>query len=267
MKHRSHLTLSILCSATTLLVATSTAAAGWDFCLKPYVGVDAQMRHMHFQKHFGGNILQSKYPQANIFAGLKFNEYVGIEVGYEFSKKQQSAKTHNPSDKVFGQSLPLPLPGPETLDVTHASRASSKINGFNLNLVGFLPILCEEYKTQLVGSIGIASLKSRSHNTLTETETTQMFFDPVTGSPTTETATAIRTQNIHYAKRKTVLRLSGGVQHMITDCIGIRALVTRESTAKIHAVGKDSRTGRIRPQAMAKLKNSFSYSLGIFTSF
>ena len=253
--------LGLLASPLIMLSVAGTAMADMDLCLTPYVGVDAQIRHMPFQKNFGGNVLKKNYPQGNFFAGLKFNQYVGVEFGYEASKKKSRKVTHDNSDIVFGEPLEQVDP-PFLLGIDHASHSSSKINGWNANLVGFFPILCEDNSLQLIGSIGVAQLKLKAKNTLSVTEVTSIDVAGII--PGTETE--IHPFNTHFTKKKAVLRLSGGIQNMITDCIGIRALVTWENTAKLKGKGKRIEIGEAT-FSVVKPKNSFNYSLGIFTSF
>lgn len=263
LQKKGYLAMQLALFAAASMATTYTAASGLDLCLDAYVGVDAQMRHMHFQKNFGGNILQHRYPQANVFAGFKVNEYVGIEAGYEFSKKQHGTKTHPVGDVVFGE--PIPPPDPSLVSIAHASRASSKINGFNLNLVGFLPILCED-NTQLIGSVGMASLKSRTRNTFTTTAVTLIPIE-VEGETFEIPFTVITPTTHQYKKRKPIFRIAAGVQHLTTCCIGIRGLVTWESTAKLKSTGKDVLTAEKTPGDIAKPKRSFLYGIGIFAPF
>ena len=251
-------TLALFVPSLLMLAAAGTATADMDLCLTPYVGVDAQIRHMPFQKDFGGNVLKKNYPQGNFFAGLKFNDYVGIEAGYEVSKKKSRSVKHNNSDIVFGKPLEQNEP-PFIPSVENISYGTSKIYGWNANLMGFLPIFCEDNSLQLIGSVGIAQLKIKSKNELKSLETTATL-DSITEEINGSTQNTI-IFNMHYKKRKAVLRLSSGIQNMITDCIGIRALVTWENTAKLRV------TTGTKVFNTEKPKNSFKYGLGIFTSF
>ena len=241
-----------------MLTVTGTATADNTLCFTPYIGVDAQMRHMGFQKDFGGNILKKKNPQGNFFAGLKFNQYVGVEVGYEFSKTQRIIKDSYPNDIIFGQSIPAF--SPDVLSVENLHRTFSKINGWNANLVGFLPVLQEKNDVQLIGSIGVANLKLQTKNTLTTTEVESFIGDP------NDTFTIISTKNIFYKKRKAILRIASGIQYKINDCIGLRAMVSWENTSKLKAKAKDAITEKAL-LGMTAPKNSFQYGLGMFISF
>ena len=79
--------IGLLVSVATIALSTTSAALAmtnewWDGN-KPYVGFDAQVRRMSFKGGFGNNLLQHHSPQGNLYAGVKFNEYVGVEAGYE----------------------------------------------------------------------------------------------------------------------------------------------------------------------------------------
>lgn len=240
--------LTLLSTPLIMLAAAGSANAGMSFCLTPYAGVDAQVRHMSFQKKFGGNVLKKNYPEGNFFAGLKFNDYIGIEAGYEVSKKKSRANPLNNTDIVLGAGLindPL---------VTYKNSASTKIHGWNLNLSGYLPIFCEDNSLNLIGSVGLAQLKLRIRERLTLT-----IQEPG------ETPVSFE-RNVHllkHNKHKAVLRLAGGAQYMITDCVGVRGLVTFENTSKLKTPGISSTHSAL----IAKPKNTFIYGLGIFTSF
>ena len=258
--------LALLATPLMMFSLADSAIAGidcMDLCLTPYVGADAQIRHMGFKKDFGGNALKKNYPQGNFFAGLKFNPYVGIEFGYEASKKKSRKVKHNNSDIVFG--APLEQVEPGDLSVDNTSHSSSKTDGWNANLVGFFPIICEDNSLQLIGSIGMAQLKIKSKNSLDKVLVTTTF-DPITDEPTGTEALA-EINNRAFTKRKAVLRISSGIQNMITDCIGIRALVMWENTTKLKAHGKLISSGEETTQRITKPKNSFNYGLGIFTYF
>jgi hypothetical protein len=249
-----------------MIATTGTAVANMnvmDCCPSFYVGADAQVRHMPFQKDFGGNVLKKNYPQGNFFAGFKFNDCIGIEAGYEVSKKKSGNRVHAPTDSVFGTSTE-PLDPPFLVGISETSHAHSKIQGWNLNLVGFLPVWCEEYHLSLLGSVGLAQLKHKTRNRLTTTETVTIF-DAETDEPI-GVRNDVFIGNTNYNKRKVVLRLSGGIQHMLTDCFGIRALVNWENTSKLHAQGR-SVERRVRVDSIARAKNSFIYGLGVFTVF
>lgn len=250
-----------------LLTVSGIASANCELCYIPYAGVDAQMRHISFQKNFGGNILKKRYPQGNVFGGFLFTHCLGLEAGYEFSKKQLSTKNSVPNDIIFGINTPT-ITAPSVINTVDRNRASSKITGWNLNLVGLLPILCEEDNVQLIGSVGVAHLKLRVRNVLTHSEVE--FNDPFVRNPN-DTFTVARTVNTVLKNRRAVLRLASGIQHALTDYLSFRALVSWENTAKLEAKAIDtSRIGTpvgTRVVRMSAPQNSLQFSLGVFTLF
>lgn len=257
--------LALLASPLVLLFTTDTVVANMSFmdcCPSFYAGADAQARYMPFQKDFGGNILNKNYPQGNFFAGFKLNNCIGIEAGYEVSKKKSGTRIHAPTDLVFGTTVE-PLDPPAIVGIRDISRASSKIYGWNLNLVGFLPVWCEEYNVSLIGSVGLAYLKMKVSNRRSNTITTTVF-DPVDQRIGLEDIQDFTHRK--YNKSKTVLRLSGGIQHMLSECFGLRLMVNWENTSKLRARGRDVETNLLG-QSIARAKNSFNYGLGIFTAF
>lgn len=234
---------------------SSPAIADWGCCLTPYLGVDAQIRHMEFFKRFGGNVLKKNYPQGNFFAGLKFCDYVGVEFGYSMSQKKSQYKTLRDGDTVFGRVLGTSVP-PATLRVD--SSAYSSIRGWNMNLMGFLPILCEDNSFNLIGAIGISQLKLKVHHKI-------KFFtqsDSRSTLITREVALDFNDFNLKKRKYKGTLRLTVGAQQLITDCLGMRGLITWENTARLKSQFKMQ--NRV---LHAKPKNAITYGVGIFTQF
>lgn len=254
--------LGLWVSPLIMLTAAGTAMADIDFCFAPYAGVDAQIRHLDFKKNFGGNALKKNYPQGNFFAGFKFHEYVGLEFGYTVSEKKTAHVRHDNADIVFG--APLAQPRPLIPSVGSSSHSSAKIKGWNANVVGFFPILCEDDSLQLLGSIGVAQLKVKIKHTLT---TTFNAIDGTQDIDIIDTDLLNSTPNKKFHKKyKPLLRISGGIQNMLTNCIGVRALVTWENTAKLKTAGRDVASG-VTTLTMIKPKSSVNYGLGIFWSF
>jgi hypothetical protein len=222
---------------------------------QPYVGVDGQVRIINFKQDYGGNVLKNHYPQANIFCGIMLNQNFGIEAGYEFSKQQYSVTKDNPRKVVLGRTIHPYIPN-RLRTVYDYSYSSSKINGLNINLIGLFPI---QKNIQLIGSFGLANLKLRAKNTFTHTVVTDM---QLLDMPITD----VYYDHVSYNKRKTVLRLTGGIKLKLNDCVGMRALLSWENTAKLEAKARDSITKR-KVLGMAKPKNSFQYGIGLFFTF
>src|SRR5580698_10052188 len=127
---------------------------------EPYIGMDAQLRHIDFKQSFEGISVKRNYPQANVFAGLMYNDFIGIEAGYTFSKKQYTTSKSNP---IF---IPHIYPRINTVkyDMNHAT---PKINALNLNLIGSFPLRND---MKIIGSIGLTHLKIHIINILSNME-------------------------------------------------------------------------------------------------
>lgn len=226
-----------LLAAPIVLLAASAATADWGFT--PYVGADAEFRHMELHKDFGGNMFTHNYPQGNLYVGAQLNEYFGIEAGYEATKRKARATTLKNGDTVAG----LRLQTTKTLQFN----AVSQIKALHANLVGFLPI-CEQYRLKLIGSLGLARLKMK----FTELDVAIDGDAVVAGNDDTVT----------FRKRKNVLRLGLGLQHMINCDWGVRGMLKWEQTNKLRQVfAKEDLRFSIKP------KNSVIYSIGAFYTF
>ncbi len=219
---------------------------------QPYIGVDGQVRIINFKQDYGGNVLKNHYPQANIFGGIMFSQNFGFEAGYEFSKQQYSVSRDNPRKVVLGRIIRPYIPHHMRM-VYDYSYSSSKMNGININLVSLFPI---QKNIALIGSIGLTNLKLLVKNTFRQTIITDtgLLELPITD---------IYSDDVNYNKRKTVLRFTGGIKLRLNDCVGMRMLLSWENTSKLEAKAIDAITKR-KVLGMAKPKNSFQYSIGLF---
>lgn len=245
--------LALLAAPVVMLAATAATAENlWG--ITPLFGADAQWRHMDFQRGFGENVFRHNYPQGDVYVGLKFNDYIGIQAGYEATSRKTETVTLLAPVTVNGVVLASTPGAVAKLDSVQFS-STARIKGPHLDLVGYLPI-SDEYKVQLVGSVGIANLKAtiyRQTNTVTRTVNNRQISTPTSTPP------------VRFHGRKTVLRLVGGVQHYIADYVGVRAIVGWEDTKrlqnKLFATAPGT-TGvlKVRP------KDSVFYGLGLFVT-
>ena len=224
-----------------VLLLGATHAMAEDY-LTPYAGIDAQVRHMNFKKGYGDNLFAHNTPQANLYAGLKFNEFVGIEIGVEGNSKKNKTKIVRAGDTFLGQ--------PILLGISQTTyHATDKTTSFHANLIGFYPITCDN---QVYASVGAARIKSHFTTraiTVLDDQGQSVFDSP------------LRTEN--FKKNKTVLRLGVGMQQMLTSNAGVRAGVTWENTSKLRDI---KASGRTTPERI-KLEDNFSYNLGLFWKF
>ncbi len=235
--------LTLLATPLVMLVASAaTAEVQWG--LTPYLGADAQWRHMNFNGGLGDNLFTHDYPQGNLFVGIKFNDHVGVEVGYESTTKKTRTVYLNPGDTSAGIVLN------PARQVSGQFSNTAQMTGFHANLIGSFPI-SEEYRLKAIGMVGVAQLKA---NLVRQPIVT--FVNGIKQPALSPTVT--------FKKRKSVVRLAGGLEHMLCDHWGIRATVTWENTNKLNINGNPPPSSG---QTLIKENNSVAYGLGVFVTF
>lgn len=214
----------------------------WNWGVTPFFGADAVWRHMDFWAGNGENAFKHNAPQGDVYTGFKFCDYFGVQFGYEATSRKNKTVTLN---------LPYIISGVMVTSARGLTRnaqivSTHRIKGPHVDLVGYLPI-CDRYRLALTGSVGIAHLKLSAQYRYTAFNGVANFNIPP----------------LVFTGRKTVARLMGGISHQITDCVGVRASVTWEHTAKLrlHHVTRQRIVHTIRP------KDSVNYGLGLYILF
>lgn len=242
-----------LVAAPIVLLAASAATAQNRLGLTPYVGADAEFRHMDYHKNFGGNIINHNAPQANVYAGIRLGEYLAVEAGYEATKRKTRRSTLKNGDTLGGFILPLlNPPGPDL----YGFNTTTQTKGLHANLVGFLPV-SDCYRLQLIGMLGLTRLKTKT--TLTFVTINDALVAPLAGAGEDVTI---------FKARKNVLRLGAGLQHMIDCNWGVRGMVKWEASKKLKMNSTSPILNNGAPAALSiRPKNSVIYSLGVFYTF
>lgn len=226
--------------ATVVMLAASSSLAAMQWQFDPYVGADAQWRRTNYRAGFGNNLFAHTFPEGNVYGGFKFHEYFSLEGGYEVARSRTRMSILTTGDIAAG------MPISEIFSpVIYKSKA--KFQGPHFDLVGYYKP-CEEYTTQLIGSVGVAILKG------TFERRTIQYHDNISSS-------VVRTMS----NNKSVLRLAGGLQYLFTECWGFRGMVGWENTAKIKAHHNDGIVGLYPP--IVKPQNSTIYSVGLFWAY
>lgn len=216
---------------------TSVKASMEDFyCPCFYIGADAQIRSMKFQEGFGSNVCKRDYPQGNFYLGIKGNEYIGIEGGFETSRSQTRSVFLPMGASLFG--IPQPFDVQQNVVV--------RFQGIHTSLIGFFPVW-EDKRFNLIVAAGVANLKIQIENT------------------TTQVANIPFTRSITLSQSKNVLRLMTGAQFMFNTCFGVRANVRWENTSQFKTIAPIN--SLFGSRSMAKAKNSFVYGLGFFIQY
>ncbi len=228
-------------STASLLFTTTIANANItrEISVSPYLGADAQIRNINYPHDFGGNVYKKNHPQVNAFGGLSFNNYFSIEGGYELTPVKTNTVAIGAGQNLFGNPV-----GPLFPPVLLTSKF--QVKDWNVNMLGFLP-LTEDCHLQLVGGAGFARTKLF--------QSTYMVSDRISPVvPFTYTRTFIA--------KKGLLRLTGGLQHMVSESYGVRILTNWINTSRFKKItSKESATDQIM------IKNSWNYGVGLFVKF
>jgi len=177
-----------------MLVAGSAVADMGD--VKPYVGVDYYQAFMKAKNSVAQNAFPKSYPGASVYAGVKFMENFGAELGADFSKNKSKTAT-----------IPAgTLPG--TAAAATSVKNEVKRNGGHLDLVGFWPL---NDCFNLIGSLGAGMAKAK-----------------ITATPNVGSFSVS-------SKNKTFARIGVGASYMLTDMFGLRAKLNWEGTSALKA--------------------------------
>ena len=209
-------------------------------CVQPYFGGDAGIRHVNYGGG-GDKLFKTNLPQAQIYAGLRFNDFVGVEAGYKFSVLKSQFVTLTAGDLVLGPPVAFP---PEYYI------AKSEFKGWFGSLVGYIPCPC---CIDIIGSIGFIRLKTYHYQALL----VDQDGEPNVPHNFLNTGRSFKTD-------KTLLTLGLGIQYIYCDTVGLRFKIDWENTSQINNVKPIE-----RPNSAFTLtsRNSLSYNIGIFFPF
>lgn len=189
-----------------------------------YVGIDAQRRFMGFKSGYGSSTLCRSFLQSNLYFGLRFNDYFGVEVGYEETARSERKVTLYAGDMAAGAPI-HPI-------IEHIGfKSTIKVQGPHVGSVAFFPV---SDKLDLFCSAGISFLKGTSTRTV-------LFVREI---PVYWTRTMVG--------RKQVPRISIGAQYEIKDGMWLRGAVGTVSTHKLRIVADDGKPGLYLPEIKPK---------------
>lgn len=218
--------------------AANNAAGFFNLCLVPYVGVDGGYRRIKYEGG-GDKLFKTILPQAALYGGLKFNEYIGIEGGYK------STILKSQFVRLSGGDLVLNVP---VVDTPADFLARARLKGWYGALMGYIPV-SSCYPISLLASIGATRLKTYHFETL---------LRDALGTP------AFFTQFNTFRSKNTVLTLGIGTQYIHCDAVGIRFKIDWENTRKIKNLKPLENNASL---LSLSLKNSINYNLGVFIPF
>lgn len=233
----------ILASMSTSAVASLNSLGSLDICFDPYVGADAGLRLLKYERGFGDNLFKKRLPQGTLFGGFKFHEYFGLEGGYKATTTKSKFATINANDFALGNPITFP---------PNVYLAKSQFKGWYGSLMWYLPIY--QYPFDIIGSIGFSKLQSFNYNTLL----LNSFSGPI-ANPTNFLINA----NTFRAKR-TVPTLGIGAQYLHCGVFGLRVKMDWEDTSKFKHLKPVQNPNSALDLV---LRQSLNYNVGIFVPF
>lgn len=201
--------LSLFLSPIALADCDWTDLSDWG--MKPNLGIDVGIKNQSFNSSFGEEHFRQDYPETNIYFGIKFHPYIGIEAGYEYMYRQERLQYYNIGFGVLGSAPTLP----GGLD-QRVFNSDVHGQGWNVSLLGFWPI-CPRTKTELTLALGLAWQK------LYYSTAVALDSDPATPLAMWSSDT------------RAMFRAGVGIRQMITKHFGSRLQVFWEDTSKLSA--------------------------------
>jgi hypothetical protein len=76
--------------------------------VSPFIGIDLGQSRLELQQKFGEKMFRKNSTSYNLFAGLNFNQYFGMELGYQKDNTRRSNATLVAGDFIPGFDKPIP---------------------------------------------------------------------------------------------------------------------------------------------------------------
>lgn len=219
--------ISILIS---LIICTYSYASG------PYIGADIGIKTLKFESGYGDNLFAESLPFGNLFVGFKFNDYFGIEGGYESTTNEKRENSLYYGEKALGITLDKPRFYQVKYSTTH------KIFGWHTGVI-FDYTLDNENTLFFCSYIGIKNTK----------------INLIRNRLELNLKTSINTDYLNKCNKKNILLLSCGLKYLLNKHFMIRWSINFENTNKINPYGFNANNKYIE----AKPKNTFSNQIGI----
>jgi hypothetical protein len=192
---------------------------------------------MKYMEGMGDNLFKPKSPQGNIYAGLRLNDYVGIEAGYETTPMRTRGVEIQAGERSLGLSPMLP---PEK----HLTK--SKIKGWHGAIIGFFPIVDRaDGKLEAMGYIGTIRLKVFNQDILFANKSGPLN---------------ILTTSRTFVSRKSLLKLGAGFQYTVNHT-GFRFMLGYENSKRFNRMAPNENA---KSQKRLGIKNSFLMGIGFF---
>lgn len=220
---------SLLMGGALVCASSAAAVASLLDDVSPFVGIDYQQRWMNGNSDWA-KIFPTSYAGGSVYVGGRWDCFA-VEFGYDFSGSRHRTRTFGAGETFFNGNIGAV-----------SARTAIQLNGGHIDLIGYVPVVdCLE----MMGVVGLGYVFPRIN---------------------ADFGTAFNNNGVTLSGRGTaVARIRFGGNYMVTQCIGIRALVGWESTEYLRL-----RTGRILSALGATnkgWKSSATVSLGAFVKF
>jgi opacity protein-like surface antigen len=206
----------------------------------PILGADFQHRNMEFEDGFGDNLWKETYPQVNLYVGMRFGSYFGFVVGHENSKTRSQTVQLSTGERLLG----VPLGGTSTF------HASSDIKGTYAQIMGYLPLSFLN-STELFLGIGVI------HNKL---NLEYQFIGDAGG--------LFEIPDLFdYHETDTHAKVELGIQKIICNHFGLRAVAGWENTSEFNNLRTDQNPSAANSLRQVNLKDTWTVGAGFFWIF
>jgi len=211
----------------------------------PYFGVFARMNHFSWENGFGNNLFRRDVPQAELYVGTQLGEYVSFDIGYQVSATKRKLVTLG-KDDVF---LTLPVPTISDPPISFLTFVQTKGSYINANAILPLKQIFPSIGSNIgiVGQIGLVHLQV-AHRVHTVKDIVDNFD--------------ITAFTRFYKNQKVIPRLGLGLQYQPREQTwGLRFMANWENTKRFGQLYIRN-TNEFR--GIVKMKNSYSYGIGLF---
>jgi len=230
----------------SLFLSASSSALEFSLKMRPYIGVDAQWKHMDFESGEGQSLFRKNLLQGNGYLGFDINDYFGLEAGFESTFQRTKKVTLAPGDAGLGYVV---LPGEDT----EGHIFKNKLSGWHVNVLGFSPWLLENNSLRFFASVGFSHKRA------------VLIDKTISENGILLAANQVEQLQRTFTARKTLLRLACGAQKMLNENWGIRGVFSWENTDRFRNLhSKENPTTNI---GLPKAKNSLALGLGVLYKF
>lgn len=240
-----HISLSKVLFIASLLKATVSQAAPLVNDFAPFVGLSVGNYKVFFEPGYGNKIFRKDAVFYNIYAGIKFNECIGLEIGHQHDNQRKKLKDSN----HYPGNVPFHRPENGVYFKTYLNIKHTYLG------ITFDYLLFNNLSIGTLTGLSISTL-SASHSIY---KIDEVYIDPNMAHP-------LILQR-HYKKTKLVTTHSIRMKYKISESIGFRIGVNYFRLSRIGINSKEN--GRLRPgfdavpNARIKVKTPMSYSIGL----